>query len=291
MPKLPIRSGERIISATFRLLFGLRLPAIYFMSDEKFIPPTAAESARGNVWAQMEKDGKAFEPIGAYEFFLRYCEMPAPRSVKRLAQQKGVKITSRTLENYSAKYSWQTRAFAYDRHVAALEQNAKDVARFHNQRKWTERREMVRNNEWTDAQELRKKAKEFLAMPLIEEKVISEEVSKDGKKIIKHIVQMPIKGTLNDVVRMIDLADKLERNAVDAETERIIIDTPESRRQSDVLKARAAFERSGELFPNTPERERAEGIARAFNVTTSEILAPEEILPSIVQETISNLPN
>lgn len=261
------------------------------MSEEKIIPPTALESARGNIWAQMEKDGKPFEPIAAYEMFLRYCDMPAPRSVRRLAAEKGVKVTVRTLETYSAKFSWQTRAFAYDRYVSALEQNAKDVARFNLQRKWTERRETVRNNEWNDAQELRKKAKDFLSMPLIEEKTTEEEIAPDGKTIHKTIVRMPIKGTLNDVVRMLDLADRLERNAVDAETDRIIIDTPASRRQSDVLKARASFAKSGELFPEKSENERAEGIARAFNVTVAEILAPEEILPSIVTETASKFVN
>lgn len=261
------------------------------MSQENFIPPTPAESARNNIWAQIEKEGKAGEPLAAYEMFLLYCEQPAPRSIRRLAQSPEVKVSARSLENYSVKYNWQTRAFAYDRYIAALEQNAKDVARFNNQKKWTERREIVRNNEWNDAQELRKKAKEFLALPMIETKVVNETLSSDGKTIIQNVTIMPVKGTLTDVIRMLETADKLERNAVDAETDRIIFDTPERKRQSDVLKARAAFEQSGELFPNKSEAERAESIARAFNVTISEVLAPEEILPSIVQENVSDSVN
>ena len=229
---------------------------------EKFIPPTAAESSRGNVWAQMERDGRAFEPLKAYQAFLIYCEMPAPRSIAEMVKNKLVNFDKRTLERYSAKYSWQNRAFAYDRYVAALEQNARDVARFNAQRKWTERREDLRQTEWTLGEKLIERANRLLD-------------------------DTEIKGSLNDVVRCFDLADKLQRNAVDAETERIVITTPEQARHSDVMKARAAFARSAELFPHISEIERAEAIAFSYSVTVSEILAPEEILTGIVAEKVS----
>lgn len=259
--------------------------------EQKFLPKTAFESARNNIWAQLEKDGKAFEPAKAYDAFLIYCEMPAPRSILEMVKNKLVEADKRTLERYSAKFDWQRRAFAYDQYIALLEQNARDVARFNSQRKWTERREDVRNSEWNDAQQLRQKAKEFLSMPFVETKTVSEETGDDGETIIRHITKLPIRSSLADVVRMIDLANKLERNAVDAETDRIVIETPQSRRHSDVLKARKSFEESAALFPTKSEAERAETIARAFNVTVTELLAPEEMLSGVIQDSISDLPN
>lgn len=261
------------------------------IDEQKFLPPTAEQTASGQIWAQMSKDGKPFEPLKAYEAFLVYCDLGAARSIGEIVKNKLLKSDKRTLERYSAKYDWQRRAFAFDRYVARIEANARDAARFNAHRKWTERREEVREHEWNDAQELHAKAKEFLAMPLIETKIVSEEISDDGETIIQHITKTPLKGSLADVVRMIELADKLQRFAVDAPSDRVVIETPESRRHSDVLKARAAFVQSGELFPDKPEIERAESIARAFGVTISELLAPEENLTSLIQDKVSDLVN
>jgi hypothetical protein len=233
-------------------------------TEQKFIPPTPVESAKSNVWAQLETNGKPVEPIAAYEIFLLYCEMDAPRSLRNLEKEKGVKVAVRTLERYSAKYSWQTRAFAYDRYVAALEQNARDVARFNLQKQWTERRETLRLTEWN----------------------LGEKLIERGKEMID---DESIKGNLNDAVRCFDLANKLQRHAVDAETDRIVFDAPVARRHSDVLKARAAFAKSAELFPDIGEGERARAVAHAYGVTVSEIVAAEEILTSIVQENVSEL--
>lgn len=257
---------------------------------EKFVAPTAAESAKNQVWAQIaDPTGKPVEPAAAYEAFLIYCELPPPRSMRRMIEEKLVSVTKRTLENYSQKFDWQRRAFAYDNHCNRLAEHARAVARFQSQHKWTERREEVRISEWETAQELRKKAKEFLAMPLIETKIVNQELSKDGKTIIQHVTVAPVRGSLADVSRMLELANKLERNAVDAETDRIIIQTPATQRQTDVMKARASFERAAAIFPNKTEQERAEAIARAFNITVAEILAPEEILGAIIQENISEV--
>ncbi len=260
------------------------------MKDEKFVPPSMLETAQGQLWAQLTKDGKPLESKRAYEIFLQYCELEHPRSLRKL-YEKGVGFTLRTLENYSSRYNWQARCFAYFRYIKALEQNARDVARFNQQRKWTERREKVREHEWADASELRAKAKEFLEMPLIETTITEETVSDDGLTIYQTIIKKPIKGGLTDVVRMLELADKLERNAVDAETDRVVITTPEQQRQTDVLKARAAFERSAELFPKKTEKERAEGVARAFGLSVMEIIAPAEMLPSIVQDNVTDSVN
>lgn len=267
------------------------------MNEETFIPPSARETAgTANIWAQQYKNGKPAEPINAYEAFLIYCELPygktpVTRSTRRMIEDKLVSVSKRTLESYSVKFDWQIRAFAYDKYVSALKQNARDVARFRNAERWTERKETVKDNEWRDATELRKKAKEFLAMPLIETKIVNQITGANGEPTIQHVTIAPVRGSLADVVRMLELADKLERNAVGAPTDRVHIETPESARQADVLKARAAFAESAALFQNKSEAERAESIAKAFNVTTTEILAPEEILPSIVVDTVSNLSN
>lgn len=264
---------------------------------QKFLPPSAAETAFNQVWARIPAtDDRQAEPIAAYEAFLLYCGLPfrnppERRSLANLIRLGLVSVKQRQLENYSANFDWQRRAFAYDDYISKLEQNAKEVARFRSIKKWNDRREVVRNNEWNDAQELRKKAKEFLELPLIETKIIKEEISDDGKTIVQHITQVPLRAALSDVVRMIETADKLERNAVDAETDRIIIESVESKRQSDVLKARASFAKSAELFPNSSEAERAQSIARAFNVSVNEILVPDELVSSVVQETVSSLPN
>lgn len=117
-----------------------------------------------NAW-----DRQPDETPKAYAALWAYLGMGAARSLVKLRQNRdatGVGASPSTLDQWSARYQWVERARAYDDHMAAIEQQAREQALAAEAAKWAERQAEAREHDWTVAEQLRARSLLLLARPL-----------------------------------------------------------------------------------------------------------------------------
>lgn len=101
----------------------------------------------------------AGETDKAYAAFMQYCRMGTGRSLRKLARKiKGLQDSDEGSTNYwrqlgkwSSEYNWPERASAFDAHYENLRQ-----------KRWERRQRTIRENDYTEAAELRKLARKIL---------------------------------------------------------------------------------------------------------------------------------
>jgi len=146
------------------------------------------------------------ESAQAYAGFVCYRDLaPGTRSLARVGQECGK--SKSLLERWSVRWRWVERVRAYDAHLAAVEQAAREQALAAEAARWAERRRQEREEEWAVAQQLIK----MLAHPLTK-----ETVGEDGRTVVE-----PARWTVKDAATYASAGAKLARLAAEMETERV----------------------------------------------------------------------
>ena len=157
------------------------------------------------------------EPASAHQALIDYEAMGQGRSLDALAKHYRACTTavpSRqvvTLKNWSSRYNWQDRlALAHDARIAR-ERQAREAV-------WAARREAIREESFSLAEQLRKRALELLAQEFAEEQVIK----RNGIEIT---VLRP-KWSMKDIATFAETYDKLARLSagMDTEQQKIVIE-------------------------------------------------------------------
>lgn len=107
------------------------------------------------LWDKLEN-----ETDKAYAAFMQYCRMGVNRSLRKLAKRmKGVQDGDNNSTNYwrqlgkwSSEYNWLERTSAFDAYYEALAQ-----------KRWERRQRKIRENDYSQAAELRKLATRIFA--------------------------------------------------------------------------------------------------------------------------------
>ena len=149
-----------------------------------------------NTW-----DRQPGESTKAFSAFRLYLDAGYERSVQGVAQ-KLAKSTN-TIKKWAANFNWVARTSDYIQHMANISTKERERQGVADSAKWAERLVAQREESYRLSEALNQKAAAMLAYP------IEDEVSVDGKTIRK-----AAKWNYSDLVKLITLADTLERRAL-----------------------------------------------------------------------------
>lgn len=144
------------------------------------------------------------ERSGAFAAFIHYRDMGPDRSIEAVSRKVSKNI--QLIKNWSSAYDWVERALAWDAHLATISAKAQEDATRATAYKWAKRREEKKEIQYQRAQELFRRVDACLKFPLV------TTTMRDGKTVVN-----PAKWTMGDLPRMIDIAERLERDALGIE--------------------------------------------------------------------------
>lgn len=222
-------------------------------------------------WEQREDESGA-----AFEAFKTFLDAGVARTVSGAYRQKtgkaAAKMASGQWLQWAKRFEWYTRAAEFDRYVAAIEAREEETAFAERRRQWIQRRGDLQDSAWSLAEELEKKAREILALPVVQ-KLETTTVEEDGKKIITTIINNPVRASYSEAIRAAEIADKLKRLAVGMATERIVTKSAAAEARETLEDARAAFREARSLYAETETvEETARNIAAAYALDVQALL-------------------
>ena len=129
------------------------------------------------------------ESAADYQLFAAWLQLPPPRRSRKAATASGCSLYR--LRKLSARHNWKTRAAAFDNHRANAASLALDQLLREETLSWKERAERFRLQEW----------------------LLHEEMLQAATLAAREIQKRPGRASLNDVVKLYDLASVLGRRA------------------------------------------------------------------------------
>ena len=184
----------------------------------------------GQVTKQLwhKQNGETEKAFAAFKLYLG---LGSGRTI-RAAYQKcnGVKSEANAagyFSTWASENEWTTRAHAFDTWRDSIDDKKYEAAAQKQQEIVAERRQEANNNAWDLYKLLIEKAKQMLAMPLVE-----QTLDRDGVTVIIK----PVKFRFGDAATTIQIADRLARLATDMSTDNVALNvTDHLRRMSDEL--------------------------------------------------------
>ena len=187
------------------------------------------------------------------------------------------------------KHHWRSRAQQWDNDRARAAHEAELKAIAANAAKWAKRREAINEADFNDAEALRKKVQEIIAMPVVRRTLTQTETSEDGRTIINNYTIEPLAVRAADAARMLQLASDRQRLAADMATQIVETVTPESQTAIKLAEARRALEEGLQRFPELPPEQMAADLAALYSDDRKGIaIAPEDLLPPELEITSSD---
>jgi hypothetical protein len=139
----------------------------------------------------------------AYKAFCEYRDLGLERTIKS-AYQKAIKrptqYTSGRWTSWSVRYEWDARARAYDAHIAAIEQQAREREIAKRATELERRKKQAQDDAWALFEQLKGKLEQMLKLPVI------TVVDTDGKKIVN-----PAKWDYSALARVMEAMTKLAK--------------------------------------------------------------------------------
>jgi hypothetical protein len=129
------------------------------------------------------------EPAADYQLFAAWLQLPAPRGFTKTASALGCSL--HRLRRLSARHNWKARAAAFDNHRANAASRALDQLLRDETSSWKERAERFRLQEW----------------------LLHEQMLQAASDAAREIQKRPRLASLNDIVKLYDLAFALGRRA------------------------------------------------------------------------------
>jgi Phage terminase small subunit len=154
-----------------------------------------------NTW-----DRQPGESTKAFSAFRLYLEAGYDRSVQGVAQ-KLAKSTN-TIKKWAAAFNWVARTSDYVQYMAEVTTKEKEKHGVLDAAKWAARLSAQREETYRLSEALHEKAASMLEFPL------EDEVSADGRTIRK-----APKWNYSDIVKLITLAETMERSALGLDTD------------------------------------------------------------------------
>lgn len=141
------------------------------------------------------------------------------RSLDAVSQELG-KSTD-LMARWSGRWGWVASAAAYDAHMAAIAQAAREAQAAADAAEWERRRGELRHQEWQASQKLMGRANEMLAWPTERVTKVEKEVKRpDGKLIQEITITEPVGWRAGDIPEYVETASKIARLAAEMETKR-----------------------------------------------------------------------
>lgn len=180
---------------------------------------------------------------------------------------------------WAGKYQWRARAREWDSRQASIEHEAKLKVIASEARKWEKRRQQIEEDDFMDAQRLRQRARDIMALPITQQTLTDTQQSPDGRTIINNYHVEPIKVRAADAGVLLKLASERQRLAAEMATQIIETITPESQSLTRLAEAKKAFEDGVAKWP-----EFAQQIAADLAVAYSDphrgiVIQPDDLLP------------
>jgi len=133
----------------------------------------------------------------AYAAFVVYRDLGPHRTLVEAARRTGKSVN--TLAQWSRRHAWGARVAAFAAHMAGVEQAAREAAVRGQFADWSQRQQLLREEEWS----------------------LHEECVRAGRAGLKRFMEKKREVSLGEIARLLDLASKLGRLATGLTTENI----------------------------------------------------------------------
>ena len=135
-----------------------------------------------------------YESSIAYSCFEVYLTLGGDRSVVAAYRQKTgkeeAKQASGMWNRWATGHEWSQRAAAYDSHLQEMELDARKAALKADEKKWAERRRVLREREFAASEQLIATAEAILAQPLLAEQQHATQMMKLGCELQRRATEM-----------------------------------------------------------------------------------------------------
>lgn len=222
----------------------------------------------------------------AYRGFQAYLNQPPQeRNIREAYRQVYGKPTATQaagyFSNWAISHRWRARAQEWDNMQARVQHEARLKVIAENAAKWERRRQQIAEDDFNDAQRLRERTREIMALPVVQQTLTESVESPDGRTIINNFHVEPLKVRAADAALMLRLASDRQRLAAEMATQIIETVTPESRLASRLAEARKAMQDGLAKFGS----QMAEVLAADLSAVYSQpndgiIIQPEDLLPA-----------
>jgi hypothetical protein len=225
------------------------------------------------------------ESAQAYRGFRQYLEMsPTERSVRDAYRQVYGKPTATQAAGFFSAWAignrWRARAQEWDAAQARIEHEARMKEAAANAAKWARRREQIAEEDFNDAQRLRERVRDIMALPLTAQTLTDTQESPDGRTVIHNYHIEPLKVRAADAAQMLRLASERQRLAAEMATEIVETVTPEGQAAARLAEARKAYEDGLAQFGPAMAERLAQDLAAAYSQPHRDILIQPEDLYS-----------
>lgn len=176
----------------------------------------------------QRREGESLKAFGAFQMYL---EMDVQRSLDAVAQKCSKSIG--LINRWSGAHQWVERVRAWEDHQAELRRSSEENAITAEAVEWREREREMREWQWQEYLEQKKRAAELLSYPITEEQRIEPDPN-DPNQMVTIIIRS-VNFTISDGIRLLKLANEMgeralnkpmTRTQVDINNQVQIIDTP-----------------------------------------------------------------
>lgn len=237
----------------------------------------------GNLW-----DKRSNESAKAFEAFVNYRDMGPARTItgvyRKMRSNPEAKKPSGQFTEWAAKFEWDSRAGAYDSHLAAVRQKAQEQRALEEEQEWSRRRKAIRETGWVRGEALIKKADSLLLIPHVQQKkdvvVESRTVKLEGgitetiPVIVNRTIIEPSRWSLGDAARIIQTGVDLQRLAAGLSTDHLSAD----------LLTQEGIPGSGEMSPAEVDDRILELVQRALSRQQAAAITREELPEEALEE-------
>ena len=227
----------------------------------------------------------------AYRGFQAYLNQPpAERNIREVYRQVYGRPTATQAPGYFStwvtRHRWRARAQEWDNEQARVEHQARLKVIAENAAKWERRRQQIAEDDFNDAQRLRERTREIMALPVVAQTLTSSEETPDGRTIINNFHVEPLRVRAADAATMLKLASERQRLAAQMATEIVETVTPESRAAARLAEARKAMEDGMAKFGPEMAEQMAIDLSAAYSQPHEGIIIqPEDLLPQAADVT------
>lgn len=220
----------------------------------------------------------------AYRGFCAYLEQPpAGRNMRDAYRQLYGKPTATQAAGYfsqwATRHRWRARAQEYDREQARIEYEARMKVVADNAAKWEKRRQQIAEEDFNDAQRLRERAREVMALPVVSQVLTETQESPDGRTIINTFHVEPLKVRAVDAAAMLRLASDRQRLAAEMATQIVETITPENHALARLAEARKAYEDGVSKWPELSQQIAIDLATAYSDPHRGIVIQPEDLLP------------
>lgn len=238
-------------------------------------------------WERQPREGSL-----AFAAFTKYLELGPDRTLADVALDPALGITETKARSLSATWKWRDRVNAWEDYLAEAQRKRQQKILETDAEKWARRRLQLREDEYTTAERLIRRANEILDLDIVEKQIKEsvtiinqrgEEVTIPTLTIIK-----PVRTSTKDAAAALNTGSQISRLSAEMETSRDRLDVNVSDDEKKIELARAALKQIRDEMVEKLIRDHPELVPKVLERMTAWVAEKFGLQPEQLEESKEN---